>query len=131
MSDGVEIRVGLDIVDLERFRKAVDRWGPRFLNRIFTPAELGACRGRTASLAARFAAREAFAKALGVGVRGFHWREVAVLTAPSGKPELVLEGDAARAAAQANWRSAEVSLSHTARTAAAVVVALVYPGGRG
>jgi holo-[acyl-carrier protein] synthase len=112
--------VGIDLIEPERIQQAVEKWGERFLDRIFTPEERSYC-DRMANpwfhYAARFAAKEAFSKALGTGMRGLRWRDVSVLREASGQPVLQITwppGHAPRAAA--------VSLSHTRTMAGAVVV---------
>jgi len=110
--------VGVDIIEVGRIEGAVSRWGERFLGRVFTPAELELCRRRPASLAARFAAKEAVMKALG-GVQ--RWREIEVLRYASGKPRLRLLGRA-RARARRLGLELAVSLSHCREYAIASVV---------
>lgn len=131
---------GIDIVDIDRIEQAVTRWGTRFLQRVFTERELADAGERVSSLAARFAAKEAAAKALGGGLRGFGvdpgsraeavgWREVEVVRAPSGQPLLRLHGRAAQRARELGWLEISVSLSHTRRSAVASVVAIASQGG--
>ena len=122
------LSVGVDVVDLERLRRAVDRFGDRFLARIYTPEELVYARGRVPELAARFAAKEAVSKALGVGMRhlsrhGIGWHEVEVLSNLHGKPLLRLSGHAAELAEAQGLREWAVSLSHERDRALAFVVA--------
>jgi holo-[acyl-carrier protein] synthase len=93
--------VGSDLIDIRRIEKAIERFGDRFLDRIFTETERRRCdhRGltRMASYARRFAAKEAAAKALGTGFRrGVFWRDLGVVNLPSGQPGLVLTGGALR-----------------------------------
>ena len=114
--------LGLDLCDIARIRRAMSHT-PRFCQRILGEREYAqlAARGFPAqSVAASFAAKEAFAKAMGTGVRGFALREVAVLRDPLGRPYLALSGRAA--ALGEGWRFA-VSLTHTQTTAGAVVTA--------
>ena len=87
--------VGVDIIEIPRIASAVQRWGNRFLQRIYTPQELAFARGRTAQLAARFAAKEAVMKALGTGIRGVSWREIEVVRQRGQAPEVRLHGRAA------------------------------------
>ena len=115
------VGLGLDVVDVERFA-VVMRRRPRLAQRIFTPNELAQCGSNAKRLAARFAAREATWKALGVGVGGVGFRDVSVRTLPSGAPVLELTGTAQRRALNAGIAHWHVSLTHTALTAAAVVV---------
>jgi holo-[acyl-carrier protein] synthase len=113
------VAVGIDIIEVERIRVVVARWGRRFLERVYTAGELELYATRPASLAARFAAKEAVMKALGAS--GLGWREIEVLSGPQGKPVLHLHG---RALSRANEMgvSLEVSLSHCRQYAIASVV---------
>ena len=92
--------IGNDVIDIRRIEKAIERYGDRFLNRIFTDAERARSDGkpgRAASYAKRFAAKEACAKALGTGLsRGVFWKDMGVVNEPSGRPTLRLTGGAAR-----------------------------------
>jgi holo-[acyl-carrier protein] synthase len=97
------IAIGVDILEIRRMEQAIARFGDRLLRRVFTPAERQACRGRVAEYAARFAAKEAVAKALGVGLRimaregiGFH--DVEILPDHRGQPHIHLRGWAAERA---------------------------------
>jgi holo-[acyl-carrier protein] synthase len=114
--------VGVDIVELPRIASAVQRWGDRFLLRIYTPQELAFSRGRTPQLAARFAAKEAVMKALGTGVRGVSWREIEVVRQRGRAPEIRLHGRAAARAAKLGLTVLAVSLSHSREYAVASVV---------
>lgn len=92
--------VGNDLIDIRRIEKTLDRFGDRFVSRIFTEVERRKSEGRAqraASYAKRFAAKEACAKALGTGLRhGVFWRDMGVINLPSGRPTLKLTGGAAR-----------------------------------
>jgi holo-[acyl-carrier protein] synthase len=113
----VIVGVGIDVVDVERFRQTLERT-PALSNRVFTAAE----RARPlASLAARFAAKEALAKALGAPA-GLHWRDAEVRADPSGRPQLALSGTVAARAAELGVRDLHLSISHDAGIASAVVV---------
>jgi holo-[acyl-carrier protein] synthase len=115
------VSVGVDIVEVDRIRRAIERWGEQFLTKVFTPAEIEYCRGKAReaeSFAVRFAAKEAFAKALKVG-KASVWREVEVTRGESPRPALVLTG-AARGLAGS--RRVDVSLSHVPTHAVAVVL---------
>ncbi len=117
--------LGLDLISTARFERFIARRGERGLRRIFTPGELDYCRSQAApaaSLAARFAAKEAFLKALGTGLRGLCWTDVEVVRAPSGEPSLRLHGGAAEAARRRGASLAHLSLTHTAETAGAGVI---------
>lgn len=136
---------GVDIVEVARIRGAAERHGARFLRRVFTAGELADCGAlgaapRYSSLAARWAAKEAAAKALGIGLSGLGaagagpddsrpgLRDIEVARAPSGRPELRLHGRAAAAAAALGISQLSLSLSHTAEHAVASVVGLALPG---
>jgi len=122
------LAVGVDLVEIARIERAVERGGETFLERVFTPAEVAYCRGRSAELAARFAAKEAVSKALGVGMRmlapeGINWRDVEVIGDRRGKPVIYLTGRAAERAAELGIDEWAVSLSHSRENAIALVVA--------
>jgi len=118
--------IGVDIVKVDRIEKAVERWGYRFLKRIFTPAEIERCqkRARPAQcLALRFAAKEAFAKALGLGMRkGLRWRDIEVVHDNFGKPDLLLHNQAQRLLEDVEASRTWLSLSDEREFALAVVV---------
>lgn len=121
--------LGIDAVDIDRFRHVVGR-RPALIGRLFTEAERADASRRpdpVPSLAARFAAKEATWKALGVGLGGVGWRDVAVTTAPSGAPVLELTGRAARLARAAGCDRWWLSLTHTATVAIAAVVGEAAP----
>jgi holo-[acyl-carrier protein] synthase len=129
---------GIDLVDIDRITQAIARWGEHFLQRVFTAREIADAGGRHASLAARFAAKEATAKALGIGLRGpggarpgrpapAGWREIEVVRGASGQPSLRLHGRAAKRAAELGWHSTALSLSHARHSAIASVVAVAEP----
>ncbi len=94
------IGIGNDIIDIRRIEKTLERYGERFLDRVFTDVERRKSdrrAARVASYAKRFAAKEACAKALGTGLRrGVYWRDMGVINLPSGRPTLKLTGGAAR-----------------------------------
>ena len=122
------LSVGVDLVELDRIRRAVERHGGRFLDRIYSPDELARYRDRVPELAARFAAKEAVSKALGVGLshisrQGIGWKEVEVLPDPLGKPEVHLSGRALALAKQQGLATWAISLSHGRDFAVAFVVA--------
>jgi len=93
------VGIGNDIIDIRRVEKTLDRYGERFITRIFTAVEVRKSerrRERAASYAKRFAAKEACSKALGTGMRaGVFWRDMGVVNLPSGKPTMALTGGAA------------------------------------
>jgi holo-[acyl-carrier protein] synthase len=116
------LSVGVDIIEIERVGQAISRWGDRFLNRIYTDAELAFCRGRLPELAARFAGKEAISKALGTGLSGISWREMEVLSDRRGKPLVTLHGRAAARASKLGLTEFAISLSHSQDYAVAMVV---------
>jgi len=95
-----EIVTGIDLIEIERFQSAIDRHGERLLNKIFTPHELSDVGDKPASLAARFAAKEAVAKSLGTGIGSIGWQEIEIIRADTGQPILQLAGAAAQLASQ-------------------------------
>ena len=113
----------MDIVEIGRVHAVMERWGERFLGRIYTEHELAYCRGRAPQLAARFAAKEATMKALGTGRRGVGWRDVEVCNDPSGAPSLKLYRRAARRARDLGLHHFAISISHSRDYAVAFVVA--------
>lgn len=119
----MNLKTGIDLIEIPRLRAALARFGERFLERVFTPHEIAECRGQPEALAACFAAKEAASKALGTGIGPIGWREVEVRHRPSGEPYLVLYGRAADLAARLGLTTWTVSLTHSREMAAAVVVA--------
>jgi holo-[acyl-carrier protein] synthase len=122
------LSVGVDLVELDRIQRVVTRYGERFLARIYTPGELVRYRDRLPELAARFAAKEAVSKALGVGLnhisaQGIGWRDVEVLSDPLGKPVVCLSGRAHALAEEQGLHTWAISLSHGREFAVAFVVA--------
>lgn len=117
------IRVGVDMMDVDRIARAIARHGERFYARCFTPAERAHCEGQPHRLAARFAAKEAVAKVLGTGIGDVRWVEIEIGADDRGRPVLRLYGDAARLAADLGLTAWDVSLSHTRTTAIAFVAA--------
>lgn len=118
-----EVEVGIDIIEIERIRRVLDRWGDRFLKRIYTPQERERYGHRVQELAARFAAKEATMKALGTGIRGVRWRDIEVLPNARGKPILTLHETALRRATLLGLTHFSVSLTHSRGDAVAVVIA--------
>ncbi len=120
------LETGVDLIEVERVESAIARYGERFLSRVFTESELAYCRGRPHELAARFAAKEALSKLLGVGIQhrdGVHWREIEVISGERGKPSVRLSGKAARRAHEIGIQNFSLSLSHSRDHAIAMVVA--------
>ena len=117
------LTTGVDIIELDRIQKTVERWGQRFLLRIYTEGEIAYCRGRIPQLAARFAAKEAVMKALGTGIRGVGWREVEVVRMRGQAPSIRLRGRASGVAQRRGVQHIAISLSHSRDYAIAFVVA--------
>ena len=122
------LTTGVDLIEIARVERILTHYGDRFLERVFTPAEILYCRARPAELAARFAAKEAVAKALGVGMRmiardGINWQDAEIIGDARGKPLIRLYGRAAERAGQLGLTEWAVSLSHTREHAIAFVVA--------
>jgi holo-[acyl-carrier protein] synthase len=117
------LRVGVDMIEVERIRQGIERHGERFLERFFTAQEREECHDVPLRLAARFAAKEAASKALGTGIGEVRWVDIEVCSDDNKRPYLVLHGAAARLAADLALHTWEVSLSHTHEYAIAFVVA--------
>jgi holo-[acyl-carrier protein] synthase len=117
------LSVGVDLIEIERVAAVLARHGSRFLERVYTAREVAYCRGRVPELAARFAAKEATAKALGTGMRGIRWRDIEVLPDGRGKPLLYLHGAARARAMELGLQEFAVSLSHSRDFAVAMVAA--------
>jgi holo-[acyl-carrier protein] synthase len=118
--------LGTDLIETRRLQESIDRFGERFLARIFTTAEIAYCtrkKNAAESFAARFAAKEAGAKALGTGIsRGVSWKEFEVQREASGRPTLHLSGRARELADTMGVKRIQVSLTHSREWAMAVVV---------
>ncbi len=128
--------LGTDLIEVERIQRSLNRFGEHFLQRVYTPAEIAYCQGRqktaAESFAARFAAKEAGAKALGTGIsRGVSWQEFEVRRARGHAPELHLHGRAEEIAAALGILHLALSLTHTRGLALAVVVAEGEPRSSG
>ncbi len=117
---------GVDLAEVPRIRAAVERFGRRFIERIYTPTEIAYVErkaNRYERYAARFAAKEAGMKAIGTGWRhGVRWRDFEVANLPSGKPTLLLHGRAGEFAARLGVKSVALSLTHTAQLGMAHVL---------
>ena len=118
------LAVGVDLVEVERIAATLTRFDARFLERVYTAAEI-AITGRSPSrLAGRFAVKEACSKALGTGIDGPRWRDIECLRDDAGKPLLRLHGAARERALALGWHATEVSISTTRHFSIALVVAL-------
>ena len=114
--------VGIDIIEIDRIRQVVERWGQRFLRRVYTDGEIQYCRGRAPQLAARFAAKEAVMKALGMGRYGVGWRDIEVVRRRGGQPSFRLQGRALGVAQRLSVNGIALSLSHSREYAVASVL---------
>ena len=120
----MKLATGVDLIEIERIRQAMQRHGERFLARVYTSQELAEVGEDAASLAVRFAAKEAVAKALGTGIGRVGWREIEILRGPALEPVLRLHGAARRLAEENGLHTWSISLSHDHTHAIAMVVAL-------
>jgi holo-[acyl-carrier protein] synthase len=122
----VIVGMGIDLVEVHRIREAIERHGRRFIERIYTPAEIAYVErkaNRYERYAARFAAKEAGMKAIGTGwKRGVRWQDFEVANLASGRPTLRLHGVAAQIADDLGVRNITLSLTHTAAQGMAVVI---------
>jgi holo-[acyl-carrier protein] synthase len=120
------IGVGLDATEIDRVSEMIDRYGDRFLRRVFTEGEIDYCHARrdfASSFAARFAAKEAAMKALGTGwSRGVRWRDIEVAREPGGKPTLRLAGEARQIADRLGVRHISMTITHSGNLALAQVI---------
>jgi len=110
--------IGIDIIEIQRVKTAVKQFQDKFLDRIFTKREIDYCTNKKAlkfpELAARFAAKEAYSKAIGTGMKGIHWKEIEVINNSDGKPHIYIKQKLAK--------RAMVSLSHSLKYATAIVM---------
>jgi len=120
----MKISTGVDLIEIIRIEGAVDRFGLKFLKRIFTKKELSQFMDNLESLAVRFAAKEAVSKALGCGIGEVGWQEIEVLRDDKDTPVLFLHGRAFQRADQLGFHDWSISLSHTAKYAVAFVVVI-------
>jgi holo-[acyl-carrier protein] synthase len=120
------VGTGIDIAEVPRIRQSIERFGDRFLQRIYTAGERRYCdskANRVERYAARFAAKEAAMKALGTGwSHGVRWRDCEVTRLPGGRPTIAFHGKAGEIAARLGMKNAALSLSHTAEQAIAQVI---------
>lgn len=118
--------LGADQIEIARISASIERFGGRFLGRVFTPAEVAYCqtkRNAAESFAARFAAKEAGAKALGTGIsHGISWPEIEVRREPSGRPTLHWSGRALERAKRIGIRRTSLTLTHSRDLALAIVI---------
>jgi holo-[acyl-carrier protein] synthase len=114
--------IGTDIIEISRIRHSIERYGERFLNRVFTKDELAIYGHLPHALAASFASKEAVMKLLGTGNRGVAWREIEQLNHPSGKPYIRLNGRAQKVAETLGLKEIDVSMSHSKEYATATAI---------
>lgn len=114
--------IGTDIIEIDRVSRVIERYGDRFLRRVFTEAELRVYGHRVHTLAASFASKESVMKVLGTGARGVGWRDIETLFHPTGKPLVRLNGRAAVEARKLGIREIDVSLSHCKEYAVAIAI---------
>ncbi len=117
------VRTGVDLIEISRIEEAIARHGQRYLDRVYTAEERKQLGRNAESLAGRFAAKEAAAKALGSGIGAVSWQDIEILGDEDNAPVLTLHGDAAQRARQLGLESWSVSISHSLSHAVAVVVA--------
>lgn len=118
----MKLTTGVDIIEIPRLRQVLERYGQRFLERVYTQGEIAYCRGRPPNLAARFAAKEATMKALGTGATGVGWKDIEVVRQESGAPSIQLHGRAKGRAQRLGMVEVSLSLSHCQEYAVAFVV---------
>ncbi|HZR42018.1 MAG TPA: holo-ACP synthase [Ktedonobacteraceae bacterium] len=123
-TQGVNVAVGIDIIEVDRVRKVYERHGERFLRRVYTEHEVQQCRGKATRLAGRFAAKEAISKALGTGLHGVAWREMEIVQLRSGRPTVALHGNAKLRAQQLGLSAFDVSIADLAQFSIAIAVAV-------
>ena len=120
----MKLRTGVDLIEISRIEEVVSRHGKRYLDRIYTPAELELCGRRADSLAGRFAAKEAVAKALGCGIGDVDWKQIEILEDEQHAPVLHLHGKAVQIGGELGLTDWSVSISHSQSQAIAFVVAI-------
>jgi holo-[acyl-carrier protein] synthase len=118
------LRTGVDLIEIDRIATMISRHGAHFLERIYTQAELKLCKRRTESLAGRYAAKEAVAKALGSGIGEISWQEIEILEDEHKAPLIHLHKTAATRAEKMGLSNWSVSISHSQSHAVSVVVAI-------
>ena len=120
----MKLATGVDLIEIARIEEVIARHGKHYLERIYTPAELEQCGRRAESLAGRFAAKEAVAKALGSGIGDVTWKEIEVLGDENNAPVLTLHGEALNKANELGLAMWSVSISHSQSHSVALVVAI-------
>lgn len=118
------LRCGIDSIEIDRIKAGIAKFGERFLRRFFTDAERVDCGEAPHRLAARFAGKEAVAKALGTGIGDVRWVDIEIRNGANGRPILVLHGEASRLSDRLGITQWDISLTHSNEVATAVAVAL-------
>ena len=120
------IGTGIDIIEISRIRKAINKWNPRFLYRIYTSKEIHYCEQKKdscfQSFAGYFSAKEAWIKAIGTGIYGVKWKEIEIRKDNLGKPYIHLSGQALKMAIERGVINSNLSISHTRQLAIAQVI---------
>ena len=116
------LSTGIDIIEIERIKQAVNTWHEAFLNRVFTRGELELCKGDPSRLAGRFAAKEAVLKTLSPYMLTCNWKEIEILASASGRPVLELSGRAVDEFNRKVIKNMDISISHCRQYAVAVAV---------
>jgi len=119
------IGIGIDLVKISRLERIVDRWGTRFISRVFSLSEQSYCAERTRPVlhfSGRFAVKEAVVKALGMGMTRGKWTDIETVSHPDGKPVVILHGEIARLAKERRVGAIFVSISHDADYAIAQII---------
>jgi holo-[acyl-carrier protein] synthase len=118
--------IGVDIVNIGRMERVIEKWGDRFIRRVFTPAEMDLCLSRSSPIPAfsmRFAAKEAFSKAMGTGMKkGVRWRDIEVFHYPGGRPGLRLHGRSSERCSEENITGFHLSMSDDGGYGVAMVI---------
>ena len=118
----MSVSVGIDIVEIQRIKNAISIYNDVFLTRVYTNTELNYCKNMPSRLAARFAAKEAVMKVLGIGALGMNWREIEVVSIENGPPEIQLYGKIKDKASVIGITGLSLSLSHEKKYAVACVI---------
>ena len=120
------IGTGIDIIEIDRISKAINKWNTRFLNRVYTPNEIHYCRQKDGncflSFAGYFSAKEAWAKAIGTGIYGIKWIEIEIKKDNLGKPYIHLSGQAQEIATKRGVTNTNLSISHTRKLVISQVI---------
>ena len=120
----MKLATGVDLIEIARIEEVIARHGKRYLDRIYTSAELEYCGKRAESLAGRFAAKEAVSKALGSGIGDVDWKEIEILGDEQNAPTLILHGKAEQKAKDLGLTEWSVSISHSQSHSVVFVVAI-------